>query len=270
MTPILLVSCKQGVNDSLQTSPARSANPDALWQASFPLTVYTDNTFSGAEQSVVTDSGESWETSISNDINFFNFAGTASNKSSESMNNFDDTTLGIYKSTTWNAGISSSVLAVTQLLGRIVNSGTSSEFLRIEHADIVVNYRDHDFSTTATPESGKYDLETVLVHEFGHFLGLYHTTSVSSSQTAMYPSISQFTVKREPKTIDATNIASKYGVSSGSIAAGEVSRRQYEDLGYETEEFSMQLELHADGNCVHKVNGVEIDHHQVDLASARH
>jgi hypothetical protein len=42
-------------------------------------------------------------------------------------------------------------------------------------ADIEINSADHVIVLTDTPGSGVYDLESVLTHEAGHFLGIAHT-----------------------------------------------------------------------------------------------
>lgn len=58
---------------------------------------------------------------------------------------------------------------------------------RIYEADIKVNDRDFDFFTGDTGVPGKLDMESLLIHEFGHVLGLKHMHSQGS---VMQPTLS--------------------------------------------------------------------------------
>lgn len=58
---------------------------------------------------------------------------------------------------------------------------------RIYEADVKVNDRDFDFFSGETGEAGKLDMESLLIHEFGHVLGLKHMTSKGS---VMQPTLS--------------------------------------------------------------------------------
>ncbi len=58
---------------------------------------------------------------------------------------------------------------------------------RIYEADVKVNERDFDFSGSDGGEAGKLDMESLMIHEFGHVLGLKHMT-VSGS--VMQPTLS--------------------------------------------------------------------------------
>jgi hypothetical protein len=57
---------------------------------------------------------------------------------------------------------------------------------RIFQAFTEVNTAVHSFTTLEPPPSGWYDLQTVLSHEAGHFLGLAHSTMPSSLMWAFY------------------------------------------------------------------------------------
>src|SRR5690606_30345981 len=103
---------------------------------------------------------------------------------SNTVSNLDhllDGTFGIYKTTNWPTSLPASALAVTQLFGRRYNIGSSSEFVSIEHADVLINF--HLYPFDATNSGFGYDLRTVVLHELGHFLGLTHK-STSSDRNA--------------------------------------------------------------------------------------
>jgi hypothetical protein len=184
------------------------------------------------------------------------------------MDTLYDNVMGVYKTTSWPDGLPTSALAVTQIFGRRYNTGSASEFVNIEHADILVNYEIFNFDT-ADAGSG-YDLRTVVLHEMGHFLGLQHNTSVPRAQSIMYPSISSTEFKRFPLQVDINDMANKYSIAmggggGGAIAAMSATDAHVVDESKPHEAIKILIELHADGSCIHKVNGAPVGRHQVDL-----
>jgi hypothetical protein len=53
-------------------------------------------------------------------------------------------------------------------------------------AEIEINSHDHTLTTKQPPAPGAFDLQTILTHEAGHFLGLAHATKESSVMYAFY------------------------------------------------------------------------------------
>ncbi len=210
--------------------------------------------------------------------NFFDIpAAATSNLNYSDLTDYRDSEMGIYKSHSWFSNVQSSVLAVTQYYGYRKNTGTSSEYIEMSHADIIMNYKDYNFNTTAS-STVAYDFHSVVLHELGHFLGLGHTSSYSVN-SVMLPSLSISSSKREVSAYDKASIVELYGGSSALIAqnsALSVSRsaasvattkvlpesaRQISDDG----EIHGLIELRADGKCTHFINGKAIDQHQVAL-----
>jgi hypothetical protein len=57
---------------------------------------------------------------------------------------------------------------------------------RLVDADILINDAHHTFTTAAAPGPGEIRLQTVLLHEIGHFYGLWHSTDQSAVMAASY------------------------------------------------------------------------------------
>jgi hypothetical protein len=236
-----------------------------MWSSSaFPRTFAISEEFSPSEVTNIKSVTGAWETAVQNKKNFFNDTEGNPEISSPSLNLDtigDDDFNGIYKITNWPLELSSGALAVTQIFGRRLNIGASNEYVRIEHADILINENLYNFRTGDTGSSNSYDLRTVVLHELGHFLGLSH----KYGNTVMVPSITSGTNIRTPTTIDATDMADKYSITLGTGSAPAVmagKRIDYSSApGDQGEKTRLIIELMADGECVHKENGAVIERH---------
>lgn len=243
-------SSEEAEEESTPAATSESTYAPSVWRNgadAFPITLKISSDFSGSEKTAIRNMADEWEDATDDDIQFFSTTDTTSEKSTNNLDSFSDGTMGVYKHTDWNDDLPSSALAVTQIYGTRKNVGKNSEYIRIEHADIFVNYDDFTFSTNG--DSG-YDLQTVVLHEMGHFLGLYHFSG-DREDSIMYPYIGQFDSNREPKQEDADNIADKYEADSAVMGALSINT----DSG-DSEPITMILELRADGECVHKINGI--------------
>ena len=258
----LIAACNQGASEL--RSANGSANPLApsFWpagQAAFPLNVRLSTNFDAAENIVVQASASSWSSAVGNRVNFFDTAGSIAEKGG-SLDSYNDGIMGVYKLTSWPSDLPVTALAVTQIFGLRRNIGQSNEAIEISHADILVNYDNWSFTTTG---GAGYDLETVVLHEFGHFLGLGHDNS-STSQSVMFPTISRFTTNKAPLDRDKTAIASLYNIS-GVVSAGasrSIANVQDDQDKGETEAVVIQFELRADGSERVKVDGKYISNYK--------
>ena len=105
------------------------------------------------------------------------------------------TQMGIYASSNWFPGLTSGSLGITQFFGVRKNRGTESEYIELVHADIILNFRDHDFSLVGDKE--KYDLLTIILHEMGHMIGLPHPKKDNPGPSVMAPRLAKGEVKRK-------------------------------------------------------------------------
>ena len=259
----IFISCTPTVSD-IGSSRNQRINPLALsyWPAglaTFPLTVNISSSFDATENTAIQSGATSWSTTVSNNTTFFDTNGTVAEKGG-SLNSYSDSSMGVYKITSWPSELPGSALAVTQIFGLRRNIGTASEAIEITHADILVNYDDWSFSTTG---GSGFDLETVLLHEFGHFLGLGHNDS-SVSESVMYPNVSSLTTNRVPRALDTSAITSLYNIggvvsASATRSIASIDNQASQDFGI-TESVVMQFELNSDGSERLKINNKYIDY----------
>jgi len=208
----ILVSMASCVPEEVKTSNPQSARWN-LSRNNFPLEMKLSSDFNISEKSEIRSSSSNWDSSVGGGVTLLNDTQETSPKSND-LDSYNDGTMGIYKVFNWPNELPDSALAVTQLFGIRKNIGTSNEYIEITHADILINY-DNDFNYFTTQG---YDLQTVVLHEMGHFLGLFHQDT-SRDVSVMYPSISRFTNNRIPKQRDVNDIKSLYPVGGGAAPA---------------------------------------------------
>ena len=164
--------------------------------------------------------------------------------------------IGIYKSYTWYSDISSDALAVATFSAYRRNQGSPTEHLEMSHADIIINYRDYDFTMDET-NNLEFDLPTTVNHELGHLLGLAH---IGSSSAVMSNSLSSGQVKRSLFSLDSNSIRDlyedhTYALTSGSSSSLPSFSTDGTPLPKEDEHVQGMIELMADGDCRHYENG---------------
>lgn len=211
--------------------------PPSKWKSVdvFPIKLKYAQNFDETEIDALENAATSWEKGVDYKMTFFAFDNTTP-KEVQKIEDYEDDTLGIYKLNPWPSELPKSALAVTQIFGDRVNSGEDDEYIRIDHADILINYEIYTFTTDF---SWGYDLHTVVVHEMGHFLGLYHDNT-SNEESIMYPTISRFDTGRDPKEKDIDNILAKYSLRSDTAQVPQPSLSP-------TQRVSITLELYPGG-----------------------
>ena len=168
-----IFSCRpQGRKGSADASASggAAASSDHLfggWDISrLPLQISISSDFTLAERGRIESVSNKWEAGSGK--NFISFhPDSVTNIDHSSMNSYLDGRIEVHQVNT-NA-LPSSSLAVTVFNGVVLNSGTSSEYVRLNDADILFNYNDFIFNTN--PSIGEWDLESVMLHEVGHLLG---------------------------------------------------------------------------------------------------
>ncbi|MGE3610923.1 MAG: matrixin family metalloprotease [Bacteriovoracaceae bacterium] len=267
-----VVACVPAPKTTTTTSgSAVNSSAPYIWTSSFPKDVHISNAFSAGEVTKITNMGTAWKTAVNNHETFFNLSVSRATEITPVTNLdafYNDGILAIYKaSAAWPSGLPSYALAVTQLYGRRYNTGQSNEYVQIEHADIILNEKDYDFDTTM--DSNDFDLQTVILHEMGHFLGLQHNTTAGRANTVMYPNINGDESKRTPLQADIDVLTSNYNITmplrAGLSAISTDAPDYTPNPGDHGEGVKVVFELRADGDCVHKLDGFEVERHRVSL-----
>lgn len=182
----------------------------------------------------------------------------------EDLLDYNDDIFGVYRHDTWFPDVSSSALAITQFFGKRVNAGTDYEYLELIHADIVINYRNFSFGI-GNKSLEDYDLSSVILHELGHFLGLGHSGYYENS--VMVPYLDVGTEKRELLDYDIKSISNLYDsartTTSALMTINSISSNKAKPtINREQEIVQGIIELQADGECRHFIDGKLVDSHK--------
>ena len=266
----VLVSCKQTTTTTTAAINAPSSCIIGKWDDTvLPLTVKMSTEFntdySGADLvgglNPLEQMAKVWNTASVRPLITTPFP-QATTSGYSSLSSFRDSEIGIYKSHTWYTSVSSGALAITQFYGIVTSNAGLGQYISLTHADIIVNYRDYGsrFTMTNNPFV-EFDLPTVVLHEMGHLLGLCHESKNPSIMAPYY-----LTVQRSLRAYDADLIHDIY--VDNTISAMAVKNTNHNALSEAPgTEVKGIIELHADGKCIHYINGKKIFEHQVDATA---
>ncbi|MFN8370181.1 MAG: matrixin family metalloprotease [Bacteriovoracaceae bacterium] len=235
------------------SSSVTSSTVFGKWDSSLlPNETKISSSFTSDEVTAIEQAMDDWSTAVNDKLTFFKIPTLITdNKEYTKLDDFNDSEMGIYKSSKWYSEIGPYALAITQYWGVKMNSDTTQEYIDIVHADVIVNYHDHSFSIN--PIKNEYDLQSVIVHELGHFIGLSHQAAKASS--VMASSISARAIRRTISSLDITTINSNYSLKTTTQAAIVAAQTSDEDIPSDDQPDPVMVrgifELRADGSCGH-------------------
>lgn len=260
---LVFIGCNGGPSDDGIPQISGGANSPGIWNnIRLPLDLKLSEDFLLNERDAITDMSQEWEDRIDNEIDFFTVDPSAvTNRAPANSRDFRDGEMGIYKSTNWYPEFGSNSLAVTQSFG-FISADAQGAFIDMVHADIIMNYDNFTFSLN--PVGGQFDLESVVLHELGHFIGMKHDSLFQNS--VMVPSISFNQKRRVPTQRDEDTLRDNYRIGTSissfvsALRIGEFTEENSKHLNI-GEEVRVIIELKANGDCVHKVNGHVVHTH---------
>lgn len=142
------------------------------WGAQTPVTLYVDPSVPSVYNDAVLAAAEVWNKAVGRDVlKIVIGADTNPNPGQDGHN-------VIYYLKTWERDRSNEQARTT-----VYWSGD-----RIYEADVRINARDFDFFWGDEVNQGRVDMESLLVHEFGHVLGLAHAVTPQSVMVRSLPS----------------------------------------------------------------------------------
>jgi hypothetical protein len=261
---LILISCNQqdktvttmpsGIKISLNTNNSSKWSNNSL-QNGLELKMASNFLFLFSEKdyinglSPIDEMAANWNNSISEVILFKVPSETTSNKRYPNLVDYRDNEMGVYLIDDWFNELSPAALAITQFFGITKNKGTNEEYLELIHADILINTEQHYFSNDPYDETS-YDIQSVILHEMGHFIGLQHNIKDPS---VMAPHLRINQSERSIYPADANKVLDRYQsmpvktMETPTILGAIKSKTKIEiQRGI--------IELRSNGKCYHYLN----------------
>lgn len=266
---VLLCSCKQKTTTTSQAAIGTNVGSCIIgkWSdSSLPLSLKMSTEFDGDYTNAnlvnglnpIEQMGKVWNDAlISKPLFQIPFTSTAINGYA-STSSFRDGEIGIYKSYNWFTNVSSNALAITQFYGVVTSSANLGQYVQLTHADIIINYRDYGANMTMTNNPVvEYDVPTIILHEMGHLLGLCHETTKPSIMAPYYLTTQHAIQQYDKEIINYIYVGSNTQALRPNTNINALSS----PIGTEVKGI---IELHADGKCIHYINGKKNYEHIVD------
>ena len=162
------------------------------WQGNLPVKVFVSDTVPEEFLPAIESALETWNLALGS-REIFTLAGQLENAQAP----VQDGVSAIYFRDTWEQDRTGEQARTT-----IFWKGNE-----IQEADIQINGKDFKFFVGDEPESGAVDVESLVLHELGHALGLTHKSSSGSVMAATLPSSS---LRREPSKADVDALRCEY------------------------------------------------------------
>ncbi|MGZ3744061.1 MAG: matrixin family metalloprotease [Pseudobdellovibrionaceae bacterium] len=161
------------------------------WKQSFPVKIYIDPSFPTDYDSILTAAAQKWENILGKTLFIFERAKQSSIPSKDNQN-------VLYWLTSWTEPDKS-------LQGTSSLSWTNNQLIE---ADIKVDAQYYTYYVDTPASNTEVHLESLLVHELGHVLGLKHLSDTTNSVMLQ---VLEYGVKRDtPTAEDQANLKCEY------------------------------------------------------------
>jgi len=161
------------------------------WKSQLPASLYVHESFPAEHLAALRDAFKQWENKMGRPL--FKQSGTTGGPSLAKR----DGVSAIYWMTDWE----------TDKSGEQARTTIYWEGTQIREADVKLNAKDFTLASTA-PLSGKeVDVESLLVHELGHVLGLQHNESAKSVMAII---LGFLEVRKIPYPVDISSLHCEY------------------------------------------------------------
>ncbi len=161
------------------------------WGSQVPVVLYIDSSVSGEFFDAIKDAATEWNRAIGREV--LKIGGWTNGQSRPSQDGANI----IYHLDAWE-----DERANEQARTTVYWAGD-----RIYEADIRINGKNFEFFAGAVPVPGHVDMQSLMVHEFGHVLGLSHTDTPVSVMARSLPSA---TFRRGITTVDLKSVRCEY------------------------------------------------------------
>lgn len=199
-----VLSCQDKLSSSGEESSLGKATEDACgfvqnaygarvsWKNNIPVTISVDPQFAQEFYSVAESAAEIWNSSFGKKMIVI-----SKMADSESLIPAQDLNSGLYWRTDWPVE-----KANQQALTTIFFKSNL-----ISEADVKINAKDFNFYSGEPNSNRQIHMESLLVHEFGHFLGLRHTSIANS---VMWPTLAPITIRNVISQEDLQSLRCEY------------------------------------------------------------
>ena len=161
------------------------------WQGRGPVVLYIDTSVPAEFYSAIQNAAAGWNRQLGRDV--LRIGGVTSRASLPGRDGYNI----IYWSNYWERD-----RTYEQARTTVAWLGD-----QIQDADVKVNAIDFRYSALNQPVAGYVDFESLMVHEFGHVLGMVHTDNHSS---VMVKSLPNDYLRRQPSDFDITSAQCEY------------------------------------------------------------
>lgn len=199
-----IISCQQGISlgpsegDSLATASQESCGfvqnsygARVSWKSNLPINIKIANDYPSEYKDALSAAAKVWEDAAG--MTLFNIT-TSNEASSSTIKNNSNL---VSWNTTWDES-RNSMQAITSLYW------TGNQ---ITEADLAIDAKYYTFYISTPTESSQLHLESLLLHELGHVLGLKHRNTMP---TVMWPTLNGSTIRTTLDTSDIQSLKCEY------------------------------------------------------------